>query len=166
MTLMGRLQKYQLYNQEIYQQQMIEQPKFTYSPLGKTFEKQIKTIKNQGEKQIKSIQDNKKQLAHINKNYKNELLHSKERETFKIFITKRLDKLEELSKKVDFDNLKYNVISSGEEFAFDKLEDPMIFLNNIKRGKISLKEPKNLQKDYEEYLNKIRKSEYGYQHNF
>ena len=29
---------------------MIEQAKFTYSPLGKVFEKQIKTIENQGEK--------------------------------------------------------------------------------------------------------------------
>ena len=39
------------------QQQITEQAKFTYSPLGKTFEKQIKTIEDQGEKQIKAIQD-------------------------------------------------------------------------------------------------------------
>ena len=32
------------------QQQIIEQTKFTYSPLGKAFEKQIKTIEYQGEK--------------------------------------------------------------------------------------------------------------------
>ena len=31
---------------------MIEQAKFTYSPLGKAFEKQIKTIEGQREKQI------------------------------------------------------------------------------------------------------------------
>ena len=36
---------------------MIEQPKFTYFPLGKAFEKQIKTIEDQGEKQIKAIQN-------------------------------------------------------------------------------------------------------------
>ena len=30
------------------QQQIIEQTKFTYSPLGKAFEKQIKTIEDQG----------------------------------------------------------------------------------------------------------------------
>ena len=30
------------------QKQMIEQAKFTYSPLGKAFEKQIKTIEDQG----------------------------------------------------------------------------------------------------------------------
>ena len=39
------------------QQQIIEQAKFTYYPLGKAFEKQTKTIKDQGEKQIKAIQD-------------------------------------------------------------------------------------------------------------
>ena len=32
------------------QQQIIEQAKFAYSPLGKAFEKQIKTIEDQGEK--------------------------------------------------------------------------------------------------------------------
>ena len=36
---------------------MIEQAKFTYSPLGKAFEKQIKTIEDQGQEQIKAIQD-------------------------------------------------------------------------------------------------------------
>ena len=44
------------------QEQITEQPKFTYSPLGKSFEKQTKTIEDQGEKQIKTINDNKKQL--------------------------------------------------------------------------------------------------------
>ena len=39
------------------QQQIIEQAKFTYSPLGKAFQKQTKAIEDQGEKQIKSIQD-------------------------------------------------------------------------------------------------------------
>ena len=34
------------------QQKIIEQAKFTYSPLGKAFEKQTKTIKDQEEKQI------------------------------------------------------------------------------------------------------------------
>ena len=33
------------------QQQIIERTRFTYSPLRKTFEKQIKTIEHQGKKQ-------------------------------------------------------------------------------------------------------------------
>ena len=76
----------------------------------------------------------------------------------KIFtIFDRLDRIEELNKKVDYNNLKYTVISADEEFEFDKSEDPLVFLNDIKKGKISIEEAKNLQKDYSEYLNKIRK---------
>ena len=37
------------------QQQIFEQAKFTYLPLGKTFEKQTKAIKDQGEKQINAL---------------------------------------------------------------------------------------------------------------
>ena len=59
----GKIGKYEfLTGEEILpsnQQQIIEQTKFTYSPLGKSFEKQTKTIKDQGEKQVKAIQDNK-----------------------------------------------------------------------------------------------------------
>ena len=39
------------------QQQIIEEARFTYSPLGKAFEKQIQTIKDQGEKQIDVLKD-------------------------------------------------------------------------------------------------------------
>ena len=60
----GKIDKYDyLTGEEIIpsnQQQIIQQAKFTYSPLGKAFEKQTKTIENQGEKQRKAIQDNKR----------------------------------------------------------------------------------------------------------
>ena len=39
------------------QKQMIQQAKFTYSPLGKAFEKQSKTTEDQGEKQTKAIKN-------------------------------------------------------------------------------------------------------------
>ena len=39
------------------QKQIIEPAKFTYSPLGKTFEKQIKTIEDQGKKRIDALAD-------------------------------------------------------------------------------------------------------------
>ena len=44
------------------QKQILEQVKFTYLPLGKGFEKQIKTIGDQGKKQVdvsKGLKDNK-----------------------------------------------------------------------------------------------------------
>ena len=39
------------------QQELIEQAKFTYSPLGKAFEKQTKTTEDQGRKQIDALKD-------------------------------------------------------------------------------------------------------------
>ena len=51
---LGKIDKYEyLIGEEILpstQQQIIEQAKFTYSPLGKAFEKQTKTIEDQGKK--------------------------------------------------------------------------------------------------------------------
>ena len=38
------------------QQQIIEQARFTYSPLGKAFDKQIKTIEYQGKKQVDALE--------------------------------------------------------------------------------------------------------------
>ena len=125
--------------------------------MGKAFEKLTKAIKDQGEKQIEAIQNDKKPLANINDDYRNKLLLSKERSIFKNICNERLDKREELNKKVGYNNLRYAVISTGEEFEFDKSEDPLVFLNDINKGKISLEETKNLQKDYSEYLKKVRK---------
>ena len=66
----GKLDKYEyLTDEEILpsnQQQIIEQAKFTYSPLGKALEKQVKTIKDQGEKQVvplESLKDSDKKLT-------------------------------------------------------------------------------------------------------
>ena len=39
------------------QKKIIEQAKFIYSPLGKAFEKQIKTVEDQGKKQIDGLKD-------------------------------------------------------------------------------------------------------------
>ena len=53
----GKIDEYEyLIGEEILlsdQSRIIEQTKFTYSPLGKTFEKQIKAIKEQGENKLK-----------------------------------------------------------------------------------------------------------------
>ena len=67
----GKLDKYEyLTGEEILpsnQQQIIQQAKFNYSPLGKALEKQRKTIEDRGKKQVETIQDNK-QLVNINVN--------------------------------------------------------------------------------------------------
>ena len=70
----GKIDKYEyLTGEEILpsdQSRVIEQAKFTYSPLGRAFEKQIKTIENQGEKQIKALEERGIQLVASNANKK------------------------------------------------------------------------------------------------
>ena len=57
----GKVRKYEYLTGEDLlpsnQQQIIEQAKFTYSPLGKAFEKQTKTIEDQGQKQVDDLKD-------------------------------------------------------------------------------------------------------------
>ena len=157
----GKIDKYEyLTGEEILpsnQRQIIEQDKFNYSPLGKGFENQTKTIEDQGKKQVKAIQD--KQLVNINKDvgYKDKLLLSKKREIFKDIYNKRLDKIEELNNKINYDDLEYIAVKSRKIFDFSKLDDPLTFLNEIKKGNISLEQAKDCQQNYLDYLNIIRK---------
>ena len=57
----GKIDKYEYLTSEKIlpsnQQQIIEQAKFSYSVLGNGFEKQTKTIEDQGKKQIDALSD-------------------------------------------------------------------------------------------------------------
>ena len=81
------------------QQQIIEQAKFTYSRLGKAFEKQTKTIKDQGKKQIDALADLKPKEI-------------KPRETkpnkYGDYFLDGLAKIREPYKPIDFNDLTYN----------------------------------------------------------
>ena len=85
-------------------QQIIEQAKFSYSPLGKAFEKQIKTIEDQGQKQIKAIQDQgrvktiKKYSCDDDKDIP---FISKQKEIFNELVDERLKEITELAEKVN-----------------------------------------------------------------
>ena len=82
-------------------QQMIKQDKFTCSPLGKSFEKQLKTIKNQGEKPIKAIQDQGK--VKTIKKYTHDVedtpLISKQKDLFNELVDERLGEITNLDEK-------------------------------------------------------------------
>ena len=157
----GKLDKYEyLTGEEMLssnQQQIIQQAKFNYSPLGKALEKQRKTIEDRGKKQVETIQDNK-QLVNINKDdYKDKLLLSKEREIFKDISNKKLNKIEEMNNKIDYDDLDYVILSKDMEYIFSIEKDPISLLKAIKDGEISLKEARDRQRNYLQYLNIIRK---------
>ena len=132
----GKIDKYEyLSGEEILpsnQQQIIQQAKFNYSPLGKAFEKQTKIIEDQAKKQVKAIQD--KQIVNINNykdDYKDKLLLSKEREIFKDIYNKRLDKIQELNNKIDYDNLEYAVYSRKQLINFSELKSPLTLFDEI-----------------------------------
>ena len=55
------------------QQQIIEQAKFTYSPLGKAFEKQTKTIEDQVQKQAEILKGLKPEAIDSESNNKHSI---------------------------------------------------------------------------------------------
>ena len=96
----GKIDKYEyLTGEKILpsnQQQIIEQAKFTYSPLGKAFEKQTKTIEYQGKKQIdalESLKSSDKELPSIKDFIPEENLNPE--------IVNEIKRIEEEEKKVN-----------------------------------------------------------------
>ena len=79
----GKIRKYEYLTVEDIlpsnQQQIIEQAKFTYSPLGKDFEKQTKIIEDEGQKQVEALNALKcnNQLTIEDAIYKNSLIKLK-----------------------------------------------------------------------------------------
>ena len=72
--LSGKIHKYEYLTGEdtlpSNQQQIIEQAKFAYSPLGKAFEKQIKAMEAQGEKQFDALENLKPKAIESGSNNK------------------------------------------------------------------------------------------------
>ena len=78
---------------------MIEQAKFTYSPLEKAFEKQIKTIKDQGQKQVEALntlKSNKEKVTNEDVIPKSALNNESEKE---------IDKIKKIENSIDRENL-------------------------------------------------------------
>ena len=94
--------------------------------MGKTFEKQTKTIKDQGEKQIEPIQANKKQLTNsqelTTKNIIPENILNDEAK-------KELDKISRIEKTVDREKLAYK--ASGYTCSFQNFQTIRTFGREI-----------------------------------
>ena len=101
----GEIRKYEyLTGEDILpynQQQIIEQAKFTYSPLGKAFDQQIKTIKDQDKKRIKASNE-QGQVKTIKKyafDDEDSPWVSKQKEIFNELADERLNEITGLDKK-------------------------------------------------------------------
>ena len=82
---------------------------------------------------------------------------SKEREIFKDISNKKLNEIEEMNNKIDYDDLDYVILSKHMEYNFSIEKDPRSLLKAIKDGEISLKEARDRQRNDLQYLNIIRK---------
>ena len=94
----GKIHKYEyLTGEDILpsnQQQIIEQAKFTYSPLGKAFEKQIKTIEDQGQKQVEALNGLKPEAIECESNNKPSI----SKEIYDKLSDERMDEILEMSR--------------------------------------------------------------------
>ena len=99
--------------------------------MGKAFEKQIKTIENQGEKQIdalKNLENQNKQLVNVDYDYGDKLLYLKKREIFKNIYKKWLDKIKQRTKKNDGNNCIFSTLSTRQTIDFTGKNDPLTLL--------------------------------------
>ena len=132
------------------QQQIIEQAKFLYSPLGKAFEKQIKTIANQGKKQVDALENLKpkeetKAITYYYDDYNDESLEQKKESYNKLF-DKKLNEIQELSREIDYKNLNYNFTTKANgSINFIKFKGPFNIFKRRER-KIEKKLEENLFK--------------------
>ena len=128
------------------QQQIIEQAKFTYSHLRKTFEKQIKTSEDQGEKQIKSIQN-----IDFNKSIKKSKFDSDD----DLAILRQKDLYTSVNRNKD--KLIYKYKGNTSNVNFNEYIGAIDLINKIKDGDVSLKQAINDQDKLKSKLGDIKK---------
>ena len=107
------------------QQEIIEQAKFTYSPLGKAFEKQIKTIEYQGQKQGEALKNLKpeEQTKAIEGKSNNQ---SKAKNIFNNLI-KEQTIMNKLYESVDYNNLNFEYVDPTKDVSFYEYMDSKEF---------------------------------------
>ena len=103
------------------QQEIIQQARFTYSALGKVFEKQIKTIEDQRKKQLDALNNDETENALNNDEAK-----------------KKLDKIKETEKNLDTEKLIYE--TNEYTCSFKNLQKIKTFDRDIYDGKIMIEE--------------------------
>ena len=155
----GKIHKYEyLTGEDILpsnQQQIIQQARFTYSPLGEAFEKQIKTIEDQGQKQVEILKDLKpKEQAKPTEDKSNN--QSIATIIFNDLITKRKKIMSELHGVVDYNNLKFEYVGPTKDVSLYEYMNSKELFNAIKNNQINFSEVKNKQNNFLKKLNDVK----------
>ena len=143
---------------------MIEQAKFTYSPLGKAFEKQTKTIEDQGKNQISAIKERGKQITESNEVAKNDFKidrsgasHEKQKEIFNRHVKERAFEFSDIKDKIDPNNLVYIFKTGGNESKdFGNYQMSLKLFEDLRDGNINSKEELKNQASFKSDLSEIK----------
>ena len=154
----GKIHKYEYLTGEdilpLSNQQIIEQARFTYSPLGKAFDKQIKTIEDQGEKQVKAL---------------NTLKSDNNKLTIKDVIPKSVFDSDEAKEEINKIKEKQNekkLLYDTHKYTYDfrTFNTIRTFGKDIYNGKITLEEADEdqsyLADDIKEFIKKTKPKKY------
>ena len=126
------------------QQQIIEQAKFTYSPLRKAFDEQIKIIEDQEKKQVEVLKG-------IKPKEQTKSIEGIFPEGFEsVEIKNELNEIKEYEKKVNRKNMIY--YSSKEPFDFRMFKTIRSFSDDIYSSKITINKADQEQSDLLEYI--------------
>ena len=153
----GKIHKYQyLTGEDILpssNQQIIEQARLTYSPLGKAFDKQIETIEDQGKKQVDAL--NTLNLIIMKKlQIKNENIIPKSASASDE-AKEEINRILKVEKSVDREKLVYD--SGKYTYDFRMFNTIRTFGEDLYEGKITLEEADEDQSDLTDMINEFTK---------
>ena len=123
--------------------------------MGKTFEKQIKTIEDQGEKQVEALKNlkPKEQIKAIEGESNNQ---SKASVIFNDLVKKRMDIINKLYESVDYNNLTFNYVGSTKDVRFYEFMDFKDLFNKIRNNQITFSDAQEKQKLFLNKLNNVK----------
>ena len=140
---------------------MIEQAKLAYFPLGKVFEKQIKTIEEEGKNQIKAIKDHGKQFAESNEKIllSTEIVHYlMNKEKFNKLVEEKYYEFQNLKEKINPNNLIYNYKTEGKiSTDFSDYQNLIDIFINLSDSNVNPREVIKNQIDFKSDIDEIKK---------
>ena len=84
-------------------------------------------------------------------------LSQNKKKIFNELVDERLEKITDLDKKVNSDDLIYRYKGNTADAKFDKFDNALNIINKIQNGEISLADVKNNQEKFKSYLGEIKK---------